>query len=49
MSTPLIIACGLIYVWVALEQAAEGNIGMAITFGAYALANVGLCIAARQA
>jgi len=33
---------GGIYVWVAIDQALLKNFSMAVTFGAYALANAGL-------
>jgi hypothetical protein len=45
LSTGLIIIVTLIYAAVCISSAAEGNIGMSIMFGAYALANVGLLIA----
>lgn len=42
MTRPLIILVGLIYAYIALESAWRGNTGIAITYGAYALGNVGL-------
>ena len=42
MSGPLIALTGVFYFWVAIEQVVKGNAPMAVTFGAYALANVGL-------
>ena len=42
MSGPLIILTGLVYFWVSAEQLFKGNGAMAITFGAYAVANIGL-------
>lgn len=47
MSTPLIAITGLIYLGVAVDQWLKGSPGMALTFAAYALANVGLIIAAK--
>lgn len=42
MSTPLIIAVSVAYVWTAFEQFKLGNSGYAIMFASYAMANVGL-------
>ena len=47
MSAPLIAVCGLIYLGVAVDQTLRGNVGMAITYAAYALAKVGLYFVAR--
>lgn len=47
MSVPLIAICGLIYLGVAIDQYVKGNTGMAITFGAYAVANLGLILAVK--
>lgn len=47
MSGPLIAITGFIYAYVACEQYAKGNIPGAITWGAYALANVGLWMMAK--
>lgn len=47
MSGPLIIITGLIYIYVAIEQAVKGNVPMAVTYGAYAVANYGLYLALK--
>lgn len=47
MSGPLIILTGLIYAYIALEQAIKGGVAMAIVYFGYALANVGLYMAVR--
>lgn len=47
MSGILIVATGLIYLWVAAEQLARGNLPMAITYASYATANVGLYMLAK--
>jgi hypothetical protein len=47
MSAPLILAVGAVYVYVAFEQMVRGNTGMAIAWAGYALANVGLAMAAK--
>lgn len=47
MSGPLIILTGLIYAWIAIEQGWKGNASMAIVYGGYALANIGLYIAVK--
>lgn len=46
MSTPLILFVGVIYLWVAADQAWKGS-PMAIAWLGYALANVGLALAAK--
>jgi hypothetical protein len=46
MSGWLIIITGLIYLWVAIEQAFEGNIGLGIAYLGYAFSNIGLYILA---
>jgi hypothetical protein len=43
---PLWLAAGL-YCWQAWEYASTGNMGMALAFVAYAVANLGFIIAAR--
>jgi hypothetical protein len=48
MSWPLIAACGFAYLWVCIEQAMKGHWPMAVVYGGYALANVGLVILARN-
>ena len=47
MSSWLIIVTGLIYAYIAAEQAYKGNMGMAICYAGYALGNVGLYIMAK--
>lgn len=47
MSAPLIIGVGVVYLVVACDQARKGEIGMAIAWAGYALANVGLAWAAK--
>lgn len=47
MSAWLIAGIGLVYGYIALEQLVKGNVGMAITYGGYALGNVGLFMLAR--
>ncbi len=47
MSSPLILFVGVIYLWVALDQYRQGSPGMAIAWFGYALANVGLAMAAK--
>ena len=42
MSSWLIIATGLAYAYVALEQGLKGNMPMCLTYLGYAFANVGL-------
>tara|TARA_R110000823_G_scaffold26109_1_gene76525 strand:+ start:615 stop:758 length:144 start_codon:yes stop_codon:yes gene_type:complete len=42
MSGWLICLTGLIYAYVALEQALKGNSGMCIAYAGYAFANWGL-------
>lgn len=45
---PLWLACGL-YLWQAWNYGAVGQVGMALAFVAYALANAGFIMAARGA
>lgn len=47
MSGPLIVITGLIYAYIAIEQAIRGNASMAVVYTGYAFANVGLWMAAR--
>lgn len=47
MSAPLILAVGAVYLIVALDQYRQGSPGMAIAWLGYALANVGLAMAAK--
>jgi len=48
MSYWLIIITGLIYAYIAAEQAIKGNIPMAIVYGGYSFSNVGLYIMAAK-
>jgi hypothetical protein len=48
MSSWLIIVTGLIYLYISIEQAFKGNTALFITYGAYALANVGLYMMAER-
>lgn len=47
MSAWLIALVGVIYLYIAIEQAVKGNWGMAICYFGYALANVGLYLLAK--
>ncbi len=47
MSGHLIILTGLIYAYVAAEQAMRGNWPMAATYAGYSFSNVGLFLMAR--
>lgn len=47
MSAPLILIVGAVYLVVAWDQFRKGNPGMAIAWLGYALANVGLAMAAK--
>ena len=47
MSTPLILGVGAVYLIVALDQYRKGEVGMAIAWLGYAMANVGLAMSAR--
>ena len=49
MSNGLIAFVSLIYFWVALLSIRDNNIGMAVVFTAYAVANVGLIIVNKGA
>lgn len=48
MSGSLIAITGLIYLYVAAEQAWRGNVGLAIAYAGYASANVGLYMVATK-
>lgn len=48
MSGWLIIATGLAYAWVAVEQAMKGNINLAVVYSGYSFSNVGLYLLAKQ-
>jgi hypothetical protein len=47
MSSWLIAMTGLVYAYVAIEQAVKGNIGLAIAYTGYAFANIGLYTLAK--
>lgn len=47
MSSWLIIATGLAYAYVAIEQFAKGNPQMTIVYAGYAFSNVGLYLMAK--
>jgi hypothetical protein len=47
MSGWLIIATGLAYAWVAVEQASKGNVNMTIVYAGYAFSNIGLYLMAK--
>ena len=47
MSAWLIIATGLAYAYVAVEQFFKGNPSMTIVYAGYAFSNVGLYLLAR--
>ncbi len=48
MSGFLIAFCGLIYLYVSLEQLYKGNIGMFIAYFGYAFSNIGLYLLASK-
>ena len=47
MSSGLILAVGVVYLVVAVDQYRQGAPGMALAWLGYALANVGLAMAAK--
>lgn len=47
MSSPLILAVGVVYLVVSIDQFCKGCPGMAIAWFGYALANVGLAMVAK--
>jgi len=47
MSSWLIIVTGMIYAYIAGEQAFKGNMPMAMVYTGYAFSNVGLYIMAK--
>ena len=47
MSSWLIIVTGLIYAYIAAEQAFKGNVWLAVIYSGYAFSNVGLYMLAR--
>jgi hypothetical protein len=48
MSSWLIILTGIIYLYIAIEQAIKGNLAMFITYFGYAIGNIGLYILAAK-
>jgi|688.fasta_scaffold1458193_2 hypothetical protein len=48
MSGHLIAITGLIYLYVACEQAYRGNVGLGMAYAGYAFANVGLYLVATR-
>ena len=48
MSSNLIIITGIIYAYIAAEQAFKGNVGMCMCYAGYAFANVGLYMLATK-
>lgn len=47
MSHTLIAAIGVAYVWIAVEQYGKQDIGVAVMFAGYALAQVGVWLQAK--
>lgn len=47
MSGHLIALTGLIYAYVAVDQALRGNTGLCIAYCGYAFSNIGLYLLAR--
>jgi hypothetical protein len=47
MSSWLIIVTGLIYAYIAAEQATKGNVWLAVIYSGYAFSNVGLYMMAK--
>jgi hypothetical protein len=48
MSSWLIIVTGLIYAYIALEQAFKGNMGLACMYAGYCFANYGAYLIATK-
>jgi hypothetical protein len=48
MSSWLIIVTGLIYAYIALEQALKGNMGLACMYSGYCFANYGAYLIATK-
>jgi hypothetical protein len=48
MSGWLIAFTGLIYLYICIEQAYRGNIGMSITYFGYSVGNIGLYLLAHK-
>lgn len=47
MSAPLIIMVGLVYGYIAVEQAWKGNVAVGIMYAGYAFSNIGLYLLAK--
>lgn len=47
MSYWLIIAVGVVYAYVAVEQGMKGNTGMCVAYAGYAFSNIGLALLAK--
>jgi len=47
MSSSLIVATGLAYLYVAIDQWIKGNPGMSIAYAGYAFSNIGLFLLAK--
>jgi hypothetical protein len=47
VSGPLIVLTGLVYAYVAGEQAVKGNVAMGVVYAGYAFANVGMWMALK--
>lgn len=48
MSPWLIVVCGLIYLYISIEQMIKGNFGVGIMYFGYAVGNVGIYMVATQ-
>ena len=49
MTTILTLAVGGVYLGIALGHLTHGRVGLGLTFAAYAVANLGLVLAEREA
>lgn len=47
MSTWLVAAIGVVYLYVAIEQYIKGDMGTALMFAGYAIANGGVCLVVK--
>lgn len=47
MSAPMILGVGVVYLAIACDQCSKGSYGMALAWCGYAVANVGLAMAAK--
>ena len=47
MSSTLIAFVGVVYAYIAFEQAMKGNPSMAVVFAGYAFSNIGLYLGAK--